>query len=172
MYRFLVFVMFTLTGSACLAQLQPKQRVIQRVQNPSMVIDDRGSPLEVFPTERAIPGMSKSGERVVYRVLAKDASDPISPKQLGVVFNYAMQVQGYITGEIAFKFKDNLQPSSSFDAASYPGLAKLTRPNVYLVVARSPLEFIQLVKRLQGRTDLEWVEPIVLYGQSEGATPR
>jgi hypothetical protein len=129
-----------------------------------MVVNDRGALLEVLPTERATPSISKSGRHVVYHVAAKDASAAISPKQLGVVFNHAMQVQGYITGEIVFKFKGDSQPPSSFDAGAYPGFAKLTNPNVYLVVARSPLEFVNTVKRLQERTDLEWVEPMVVYG--------
>jgi hypothetical protein len=114
--------------------------------------------------------MSKSGKQVVYRVFAKEASAGINPEQLGVVFNHAMQVHGYINGEIAFKFKDDLQPTSGIDAASYPGFAKLTSPNVYLVVARTPIEFLQIVKRLQARTDLEWVEPMVTYGQLESPT--
>ena len=46
-----------------------------------------------------------------------------------------MQVQGYITGEIAFKMTGGLEPTSDFDAALYPGLKKLTDPNVYIVVA-------------------------------------
>ena len=56
---------------------------------------------------------------------------------------------------------------SNFDVDSYPSFAKLTEPNVYLVVAKSPIEFVQLVKRLQERTDVEWVEPMVIYGQLE-----
>ena len=80
-----------------------------------------------------------------------------------------MQVQGYITGEIAFKMKGGAQATDRLDPTSYPGLAKLTNPNVYVVVARTPAEFLKLVKRLQGRNDMEWVEPVVTYGALQGA---
>ena len=80
-----------------------------------------------------------------------------------------MQVQGYITGEIAFKMKDGVQATDRLDPASYPGLAKVTNPNVYLVVARTPPEFVELTKRLQARTDMEWVEPMVTYGAVQPA---
>src|SRR5437870_4859513 len=103
MYRSLAFLMLTLAGSSCLAQLRPTPRVFQKVENPTMVIDDRGSPLEILPTKRAIPRMSRSGKQVVYHVFAKEASAAIGLEQLGVVFNHAMQVQGYINGEIVFK---------------------------------------------------------------------
>lgn len=164
MYRIAIFIMIVLASTACFAQIQPAQRAAQKVGNPSMVIDDRGSKLEVLPTMRAAQQLSTSGKRVVHSVFRASESEPIGPKQLGMVFNHAMQVQGYITGEIAFKMKDGLQATDRLDTASYPGLAKLTPPNIYLVVARTPAEFVELVKRLQGRPDMEWVEPMVTYG--------
>ena len=167
MYRFAIFVMFIVTAYVCVGQLQPRVRALQQVADSNMVINDRGSQLEVLPTKRAIPAISKRANRVVYQVAVTDASAAVGPKQLGVVFNHAMQVQGYINGEIAFRFKDDLRLPSNFDVDSYPNFAKLTEPNVYLAVARSPIEFVQLVKRLQERTDVEWVEPMVIYGQLE-----
>ena len=165
MYRSAIVIVATLTASTCLAQLEVRPRIIHNIENPEMVINDRGSRLEVLPTKRAIPVMTKQGVKA-YDVAAEDASAPISQKHLGVVFNHAMQVQGYTTGEIVFKLKDDLLPKG-FDQNSYPGFAKLTNPNVYLVVARTPLEFVELTKRLQERSDLVWVEPMVIYGQSE-----
>jgi hypothetical protein len=78
-----------------------------------------------------------------------------------------MQARGYITGEIAFRMRDGLQASDWLDKSSYPGLAKLTAPNVYLVVARTPSEFVELTRQLQARPDMEWVEPIVTYSSSK-----
>lgn len=165
MYRIAIFVvMLALACSSGFAQLQPIPRVIQKVADPIMVIDDRGSKLEVLPTMRAAQQLSTSGKQVVHLVSPASEFEPISPQQLGMVFNHAMQVQGYITGEIAFKLKDGLQATDRLDTASYPGLAKLTAPNVYLVVARTPSEFVEIVKRLQSRPDMEWVEPMVTYG--------
>ncbi|MBN1571259.1 MAG: hypothetical protein JXA73_25715 [Acidobacteria bacterium] len=164
MYRSAIFMMFLFTSVACFAQLKPTPRVIKSVTDESMVIDDRGSKLEVFPALRAVRKMSTSGKGIAHSEFTAGKSAPISPRQLGVVFNYAMQVRGYITGEITFKMKDGLQASDWLDKSSYPGLAKLTAPNIYLVVARTPSEFVELTKRLQARTDMEWVEPVVIYG--------
>ena len=164
MHRIATFIILAVASTASYAQLQPTPRVIRAVSDPSMVIDDRGAKLEVLPTRRAAQQMASSGKQVVHSVFAASQSEPISPQQLGVVFNHAMQVQGYITGEIAFKMKGGAQATDRLDPTSYPGLAKLTNPNVYLVVARTPAEFIELVKRLQGRNDMEWVEPVVTYG--------
>ena len=101
------------------------------------------------------------GQRI-YRAVSADASAPINGKQPGVVYNHAMRAEGYTTGEIALKFKGSSPPPSGFSQL-YPGFKKLTNPNVYVVVARTPAEFVQLTKTLQQRSDLEWVEPIVNY---------
>jgi hypothetical protein len=156
--------MLFLACMASFAQIKPTPRVMQSVTDESMVINDRGSRLVVFPALRAVKKMSISGNGNVHSEIMADKSDPINPHQLGVVFNSAMQVRGYITGEIAFKMKDGLQATDWLDPSSYPGLAKLTAPNIYLVVARTPAEFVELTRQLQARTDMEWVEPIVVYG--------
>jgi len=49
----------------------------------------------------------------------------------------------------------------------YPGLKKITNPEVYVVNARTPAEFMAVLKRLQARGDLEWVEPTVIYGSGK-----
>jgi hypothetical protein len=139
------------------------------VIDESMVLDDRGSKLEVFPTLRAARKMSIAGKGAVHSEFAARKSLPINQQQLGVVFNHAMQARGYITGEIAFRMKDGLQATDWLDKSSYPGFAKLTAPNVYVVVARTPSEFVELAKRLQARPDMEWVEPIVTYSSLKPA---
>ena len=164
MCRIAISVMLFLTYAAGFAQIKPTPRVIQSVTDESMVIDDRGSKLEVFPTLRAVKRLSTSGKGDAHSEFIARKSAPINPQQRGVVFNHAMQARGYITGEIAFKMKHGLQATDWLDESSYPGLAKLTAPNIYLVVARTPSEFVKLTKQLQARTDMEWVEPIVNYG--------
>src|SRR5207253_5462147 len=67
---------------------------------------DLGAKLEVLPTRRAVQQSPSPGKQVVHSVYPAGAAEPISPQRLGVVFNHAMQAQGYITGEIAFKMKD------------------------------------------------------------------
>jgi len=170
MYRIAISVMLFLASAVCFAQINPKPRVMQSVTDESMVIDDRGSKLEVFPTLRAAKILSTSEKGEAHSEFMARKSAPINRQQLGVVFNHAMQARGYTTGEIAFKMKDGLQAPDWLDKSSYPGLAKLTAPNIYLVVARTPAEFVKLTKQLQARTDMEWVEPIVTYG-APGPTP-
>jgi hypothetical protein len=163
--------MLFLTNAACFAQIKPTPRVMQSVTDESMVIEDRGSKLEVFPALRAVKAMSAPGKGETHSEFAEKKSAPINPRQLGVVFNHAMQARGYITGEIAFKMKNGLQATDWLDKSAYPGLAKLTGPNTYIVVARTPSEFVELTKQLQARTDMEWVEPIVIYGGAPRPAP-
>jgi hypothetical protein len=157
-------VLAIIAGPAC-ADLQPPRRTLQPITDASMVVLDRGAKLEIFPTQRAVPEADSSG-RQVQRVMTASADSGIGPLQLGVVFNHAMQQQGYISGEIAFKMKAGLK-LSGFSSSSYPGLKKITNPEVYVVNARTPAEFMAVLKRLQGRSDLEWVEPTVIYGPSK-----
>jgi hypothetical protein len=161
----LALICAALTSSTALADLRAPQRNLKTVTDPSMVVIDRGAKLEVFPTKRATASLDSSGRRVIHHVAAANATAPIGPRQLGVVFNHAMQQQGYITGEIAFKAKDGHTFSGS--PALYPGLKEITKPAVYVVNARTPAEFIKVLKRLQARSDLEWVEPTVTYGPSQ-----
>ena len=126
MYRLTIFTLLVLSSTVGLAQLQPTPRVVQRVSDPSMVLDDRGTKLEVLPTSRATQQMASSGRQVVHSIFATSESAPINRQERGVVFNHSMQVQGYITGEIAFQMKNGVQAAGKLDPASYPGLAKLT----------------------------------------------
>jgi hypothetical protein len=166
MNRLIASVIFLLAMGQSHAQLQPPARVLQQVANPTNVIMDRGAKLELFPTQRAVPESDNSGRQVVHRVMTASADTAIGPLELGVVFNHAMQQQGYISGEIAFKMKPGLK-LSGFSSSQYPGLKKITNPEVYVVNTRTPAEFMTVLKRLQARADLEWVEPTVIYGPSK-----
>lgn len=163
MNRVIASVIFLLAMAQSYAQLQPPTRVIQPVADPANVVMDRGAKLEIFPTQRAVPQADSSGHQVVHRVMTVSADSGIGPLELGVVFNHAMQQQGYISGEIAFKMKAGLK-LSGFSSSQYPGLKKITNPEVYVVNTRTPAEFMTVLKRLQARGDLEWVEPTVNYG--------
>jgi hypothetical protein len=147
------------------AQLHVPAQRIQQAVDPANVIIDRGSKLEIFPTQRAIPQTRRSGSADSYSVTTAAAETPIGPRSLGVVFNYAMQQQGYISGEIAFRMKPGYT-ATGFDSSLYPGLKKVANPEVYVVNARTPAEFLAVLNRLQTRSDLTWVEPIVTYSAS------
>jgi hypothetical protein len=166
MNRFIASMILLLAMAQSHAQLQPPARVIQSVANPENVIVDRGAKLEIFPTQRAVSQSDSGGREVIHHVMTASADSAIGPLQLGVVFNHAMQQQGYISGEIAFKMKEGLK-LSGFSSSLYPGLKKITNPEVYVVNTRTPAEFMAVLKRLQARGDLEWVEPTVIYGPSK-----
>lgn len=164
MKRF-IFISVVLLAVPCslLAQLRAPERQLQTVVDPANVLMDRGSQLEILPTVRAVPQTDSTGRVTAHRLSPANAGNPIGPTQLGVVFNYSMQQQGYISGEIAFKLKAGAT-AKEFSGAEYPGLKRITKPEVYVVNARTPAEFKSVLKRLQGRPDIEWVVPTVTYG--------
>jgi hypothetical protein len=153
-------------SSSSQAQLYPPARAARPISDPTMVVTDRGAKLEVYPTKRAMVVADAAGRAGMHRVFAAGATSPLGPHQLGVVFNHSMQAQGYITGEIAFKMKAG-DAVAGFSPALYPGLKKVSNPAVYVVNARTPAEFLTVLRRLQQRSDLEWVEPTVTYGPTE-----
>ena len=168
MNRFIISIFFALVVGSVHAELQPPGRTIQPVTDASMVVMDRGAKLEIFPTKRATAAFDSSGRIVAQHVTAASANSTIGPHRLGVVFNHALQQRGYITGEIAFKMKVG-QTAIDFEPTLYPGLKKITSPEVYVVNTRTPAEFMRVMKRLQARQDLEWVEPTVTYAPTESA---
>lgn len=151
------------------AQIKLPERPAHSVGDPSMVVNDRGTQLEVLPDKRATTQVDPLGRAVVHRMTRTTTSAPINAKQLGVVFNHTLQQQGYITGEIAFKMKAG--QTLTVSSTPYPGLKKLGTSGLYVVNARTPMEFIKLLKSLQSRTDLQFVEPVVNYGPSNAPVP-
>ena len=167
MLRIAVFFLSCLMTVACQAQLAQSVGERPPVADPTMVIDDRGAKLEILPTLRATPSSPGTASTQAHTVFASKSTAKFGPSSRGVVFNHARQARGYLTGEIAFKLKGQAPASEAFfPATDYPGLAKVTNPNVFLVVPQTPAEFIAVFKRLQARNDVEWVEPIVIYGPS------
>jgi hypothetical protein len=148
------------------AQLPVPPRPSRQIADPANVVVDRGSRLEIFPNQRAIPASDPSRHRIVHRISAANAGDPLSARRLGVIFNHELQQQGYITGEIAFQPKDGAG-LSDMPAALYPGLRRITASGIYVVQAGTPAQFMAALKRLQARQDVQWVEPIVIYGPSQ-----
>ncbi len=169
MVRAVAFLIALIAAVGCQAQLAPIARDIPRIADQTMVIDDRGAIVELLPALRAAKVAEAGGVRMTHQVFR--GSEPFSPTTLGVVFNHAMQTRGFITGEIAFKMKSGVLAIETFDADSYPGLAKLTSTGVYEVVARTPAEFVTVFDRLKARSDVEWVEPFIVYGgNTEGGS--
>ena len=143
--------------------------------NPTLTVNDRGSMLEVMPQLRARAAKVADGAVVTAKVgtlrdhilINAEQTAPISPSQPGIVFNHTLKMYGLINGEISFKLKPGRSLNAS-DAAALPGLAPLVAPSLYVTVARSNTEFVELVRRLQAREEIEWVEPQVKYGTAAG----
>jgi hypothetical protein len=150
-------------SSSTHAQLRAPERQLQSIADPANVLMDRGSKLEVLPMVRAVPQADSTGQVTAHHLRQANAGNPIGPQQLGVVFNHSMQQQGYISGEIAFKFRAG-STAKGFSSTLYPGLKRITNPEVYVVNTQTPAEFMKVLKRLQARTDIEWVVPTVIYG--------
>ena len=169
-----VFVTFALLGCAIMpidAQIVPAgQAKPAAIADSAMVFEDRGQQLEIYPALRATPALKPGTPVVEHRLSSAGESTPIGPRSLAVIFNHALQARGYLTGEITFKPKREGLPTG-LDAANYPGLAKIVEPNIYVVLAASPKEFIGLLNRLKAHADLEWVEPVVVYGTAANQTP-
>jgi hypothetical protein len=127
-----------------------------------MVVADRGTKLEVFRTQRASITTDSAGRPTVEAVAVAAESAPFSRLQPGLVFNHTYQQYGYITGEIAFRMKGGSVPHG-FSASQYPGLGKVGTLDMYVVRTSNPQQFLQVLKRLQARSDLEWVVPTVTY---------
>ena len=170
MNRSILSLILVLVAGPTFADLRPPERTLQPVTDPSMIVLDRGAKLEVLATRRAMPRIDASGHSIAHRVVTSHADSPIGPNVLGVVFNHAMQQQGFISGEISFKMKAGHTPSA-LSATLYPGLKKVTNPEVYVVNARTPAEFLAVLKRLHARHDVEWAEPTVTYGPSDTGQP-
>lgn len=173
----IAFLLVTLALLGCAmpidAQIVPTPRAKPAaVADAAMVFEDRGQQMEIYPALRATPSLKPGGVGVRHQVASAAEGAPIGPRNLGVVFNHALQVRGYLTGEIAFKPKGDRLPADFDAVANWPGLAKVTNPNLYVVIAASPREFIPLFNRLKARDDLEWVEAVVIYGGDDGAGSR
>jgi hypothetical protein len=166
MNRLLLSIALVFLVCPAYADLTAPVRMVAPITDPTMVVVDRGAKLELFPMKRAVPTTDSAGRAVMHHVVRASADAAIGPHQLGVVFNHSMQQQGYISGEIVFKIKVG-HTADSFSSSLFPGLKKITNPEVYVVNARTPAEFLKVFKRLQARSDLEWVEPSVIYGPKE-----
>jgi hypothetical protein len=145
------------------AEMRPIARAVVPVADPTMVVDDRGTKLEILPDKRAAVGTDAVGRAAVQRVQVTSAETPFSRLHPGLVFNHAYQQYGYITGEIAFRLKGGGAPGADFPSSLYPSLKKIGTLDMYAVTAPNPRVFLEVLKRLQARTDLDWVVPTVTY---------
>jgi hypothetical protein len=145
-------------------QLTPPQATHRErvVENPQMVIRDRGGQVEMLPMLRAVPEVHHG--KTYHRIATASAGEGFSKKRAGIVFNHGLQAYGVMTGEISVKLK----PSANASALRLPGVQDPTRlavADIYVIRTRTPSEMVQIYKSLQANNAVEWVEPFIVYGK-------
>ena len=164
MHRKSLFIGLFLVSAVCLAQAPIPGAAKQQIADHTMLIEDRGSKVEVIASKRVVADKGRNGGKP-----ACGGHDDQVREDRRPAFGRRVQSLDQCTGlhHRAHCVPDERRPAAErgLDPSDYPGLKKLTDPDVYVVVANTPGEFVALVQRLQARTDLRWVEPIIEYGE-------
>jgi len=162
-YLSLVTLLAISASPSAVSQITSTPRTPVQIKNPQQVVEVQGAAIEVFPERRVTVQSFASGREVMRETAQTEGSAPLDESDGVLVYNHAYQAYGYATGEISFKFKTGKTPASPLPAAQYPGFRRLGNLNAYVVYARTPVEFIELYRRLQERADVEWVVPHIEY---------
>ena len=132
---------------------------VRRVQDPSMLIDESRTKIEIFPSKRVEIARNSSGQKYM------SGKSDVSPsarigRQPVLVFNHAHQHCGYATGEIAFKFKSNV--SVAVAKAIVPGAIAVGK-DFFVVNVDTPQDILNVSRKLSKRGDIAWVVPTIEY---------
>lgn len=103
-----------------------------------------------------------AAEAKVASVDTASLRDSLSYQRSGIVYNYAMQTYGLISGEISFKVRHNVNVTA-FAWDQTPPPQRLIGESVFVVNAKSLGEFLRLLKMLRGDLRVLWVEPAIEY---------
>lgn len=166
MTRFSIALVLFLSIPVLMAQVSFSVRAAAVIQNPQNVIEFQNARIEVFP-QRLVSVQSLEVGQQVMRESASGATASLTELDGVLVFNHAYQAYGYATGQLSFKFKTGRAPALPLPKAVFPGFRKLGNLAVYEVNARNPLEFLELYRSIQSRTDIEWVVPDIRYVPKE-----
>jgi hypothetical protein len=134
--------------------LPPAQSRVERLTDTNMgVVLDR----------RAIRNpLRYTGDTRVSSVDIASSSESLSYERSGVVYNYALQAYGVVSGEISFKVRDRVD-ASVFAWGRTPPPRRLVGATVFVVNAPTLDEFLRVMKMLRGDGRVQWVEPAVEY---------
>jgi hypothetical protein len=122
-----------------------------------------GTSLAVLMNRRANRSVSRNAiDGRVFTVDRASPSDSLSYERSGVVYNYALQAYGVVSGEISFKVRDGVDASTfAWGQTSLP--RRLVGPTVFVVNTPTLDEFVRVMKMLRGDGRVQWVEPAVEY---------
>jgi len=137
-------------------------RNARSLNEDSVQVKFKGMTVEVIGEKSVNERVLASGE-VVHEVIARSQEAPkLSIKNPVLIFNHGLGEYGYITGEIAIKFRRS-QDLASFPVSEFLEFSKVGNLDVYRVQASSPEQFARYMRDLLARNDLLWVEPTVRY---------
>jgi hypothetical protein len=158
----LIALLLGVQSASWAQELQPLQ-VLLSPPAQNRVERFTGTNLGVVVDRRANRRVVSDGtDSRVASVDVASSAEAISYQRSGVVYNYAMQSYGLISGEISFKVRDGVN-SASFAWGQTPLPRRLVGPTVLVVNAPSLDEFMRVMKMLRGDNRVLWVEPSVEY---------
>jgi hypothetical protein len=158
----LIASLFGVQSASWAQELRPLQ-VLLSPPAQNRVERFTGTNLGVVVDRRANRRVVRDGsDSRVASVDIASSGEVLSYQRSGVVYNYAMQSYGLISGEISFKVRDGVN-ASSFAWGQTPPPRRLVGPTVLVVNAPSLDEFLRVMRMLRGDNRVLWVEPSVEY---------
>lgn len=136
-------------------------RYSRSLDKQSVHVEIKGLAVEVIKGRSVYERVLASGD-VTFEVAQSQEMTKLSAKNPALIFNHGLGEYGFITGEIAIKFR-RPQDAGSFPTSEFAGFSKVGTLDVYTVRASSPEQFAIYMKALSARDDLLWVEPTVQY---------
>jgi hypothetical protein len=137
-------------------------RKLRELDKQSVHVEIRGLTIEVMRGKSVKKRVLASGE-VKFEIIAKPQSvAKLSADNPLLIFNHGLGEYGFITGEIAIKFKAP-QNAANFPSSNFLEFARVGNLDVYRVQASSAEQFAVYIRDLSSREDLLWVEPVVRY---------
>jgi hypothetical protein len=159
-FFWLLFVI-SFCHSIGLSQSLTLQDVISTRPSDDDVIKLAGANIGFLRARRAVIS-ENAGRLVLSGAVEATEKDALGPMRPGVVYNYAMQLYGLVSGELSFELKQGVD-LSKVNLLSKTAPKLVIAPSVYVVSATSGEEFVQVLTILQKSTFVRWVEPSILY---------
>lgn len=138
------------------------QRNTRLLDKQSVQVMIKGSTVEVIGGRSVNERTLASGD-VQFEVVSRSQNfSKLSATNPILVFNHGLGEYGFITGEIAIKFRQ-ARDIRSFPTSEFLGFSKVGNLDIYTVQASSAEQFAAYIKNLSARKDLLWVEPTIQY---------
>lgn len=158
-HRLILASVLLCVASAVAVGQTPSAAVIAHPKN-DQVVRLTETQLGFLPSRRIVLG--ERGPSDIKSAAIAVASDPINQRVRGVVFNYAMQAYGLVSGEIAFEVRPGFDTRSlNWSATTAPKV--LVAPSIYVVNAPTGSEFLRVMSMLKTHGSVRWAEPSVDY---------